>query len=57
MKCNCKGLHDLYKAADIIFESNACLGFKPLVVGNVKVSVNGQEGLLQEADPLPLLLL
>lgn len=29
----------------------------PLVVCDVQVSVDGQEGLLQEADPLPLLLL
>lgn len=29
----------------------------PLVVGDVQVSVDGEEGLLQEAHPLPLLLL
>lgn len=29
----------------------------PLIVGDVQVSVDGEEGLLQEAHPLPLLLL
>lgn len=32
-------------------------GRSPLIVGDVKMSVDGEEGLLQEADPLPLLLL
>lgn len=32
-------------------------GVSPLVVGDVEVSVDGEEGLLQKADPLPLLLL
>lgn len=54
IKCNrFNGLHD----HGLHFLSNDCLRFKPLIVGNVEVSVNGQEGLLQEADPLPLLLL
>lgn len=29
----------------------------PLVVGDIQVSVDGEEGLLQETHPLPLLLL
>lgn len=32
-------------------------GCWPLVVGDVQVSVDGQEDLLEKADPLPLLLL
>lgn len=29
----------------------------PLIVGDVQMPVDGEEGLLEEADPLPLLLL
>lgn len=29
----------------------------PLIVGDIKVPVDGEEGLLQETDPLPFLLL
>lgn len=32
-------------------------GCSPLIISDVKMSVDGEEGLLQKADPLPLLLL
>lgn len=34
--------------------SNGC---SPLIVGDVQMSVDGEESLLQKADPFPLLLL
>lgn len=39
------------------FHSICTRRLSPLVVGDVQVSVDGEEGLLQEAHPLPLLLL